>query len=186
MYIKVIPDLAKISKKWTKVKEHNFSTYKHEAHKVYANTLRNLLTSEKKLVNMVEQERAEMYPSDTEEEAEEEMYEDEHDVTPDDTAKQASAKNEPESKQITETPKDEPFPVESILKQSTPKKMRQSLLIENGDIPMEMERLENLKRCHEELMNAHQVFIDKAEAYKAAKKKVPFANTPIFIKNHRP
>ena len=73
MYIKVIPDLAKISKKWTKVKEHNFSTYKHEAHKVYANTLRNLLTSEKKLVNMVEQERAEMYPSDTEEEAEEEM-----------------------------------------------------------------------------------------------------------------
>ena len=98
MYIKVIPDLAKISKKWTKVKEHNFSTYKHEAQKVYANTLRNLLTSEKKLVNMVEQERAEMYPSDTEEEAEEEMYEDEHDVTPDDTAKQASAKNEPESK----------------------------------------------------------------------------------------
>lgn len=186
LYLAVLPEIAKLSNKWNKVKEANFSTHKNEAHKVYASTLRNLIQSEKKLKNMVEETRADMYPSDTEEEAEEELYEDNHDDGPDETARQTSAANEQASKQIIDTPRPDAFPIESILKNQNEKKSRDGLLVENGDVPMDMQKFENLKRCHTDLLNAYETFRQKAELYRAAKNQLPCAITPVYIKNMRP
>lgn len=140
LYLAVLPDLKKLSKKWKRVRASNFSTHKNEAHSVYATTLRNLISSQKKLKNMVEESRAEMNQSVTEEEAEEELYEDQHDGDQDETAKQASAPNEPASKQIMNTPHGDGFPIDSILKSPNEKKARQSLLVEHGDISLEMQK----------------------------------------------
>ena len=80
LYISVLKELAKLLPRWSKVNEDNFSTHHWDAHAAYATTLRNLLITKHKLNAMVEEARADLEQTESDEEAEEELIEDFHEV----------------------------------------------------------------------------------------------------------
>ena len=44
-YLKILPEMHKLDRKWEKVSEKNLSAYKYLAHQYYCDTIRNLLNT---------------------------------------------------------------------------------------------------------------------------------------------
>ena len=53
LYLEVLPFLAKIDVKWSKVDADNFFPSKYKAHAAFAGTMRNMLSSRRELSNWI-------------------------------------------------------------------------------------------------------------------------------------
>ena len=71
----VLPEIQKLIPRWSAVTNENFSTHKWEMHKSYADVLRSLLDTDKKLKQMVSEARDDKLVTDSGEGAEDEHIE---------------------------------------------------------------------------------------------------------------
>ena len=182
-YLNVLHYTSQLIPKWSKVNKDNFSTHNFEAHKTYAHTLRNLLSSNKMLKEMLEDARTGMDSSDIGEGPEKEDVEiDHHDSTQIKEKPIVVGGRLPVNHEY-ETPNLDTIDPDTILRKPGEKRPRTDLMIDDGEHPIKIQRLEELERAHSELINAHDAFQNAAAHYKALKASIPFINSPNFIKS---
>lgn len=182
VYLDILPKLKVLLSKWKTVNADNFNPNKWEMHENYQTTVRNLLQSKKKLDAMVNEEVKNMAQSISDEEAEEEMIEDEQDhIIP--QAGMIDNFKEQSYEKMTDAAPINAIQVDSILRKTGEKRPRSELLIAPGDISLKRQRIEDLECAHDELEEAHAIFIDKVRAYRTIKANIKFVNTPVYIKN---
>ena len=60
----ILPWLAEIDNRWSKVNKHNYDLAKYKKHSSYAYTVGNLLKSKQQLDDMIKQKQAEVTDND--------------------------------------------------------------------------------------------------------------------------
>ena len=170
--------------RWKQVTDQNFSTHNYEMHKAYADVLRSLLDSSKKLKEMVHSIRDAESEYEYEEEGEDEVNEaaQNDNKTEQQSQMQNAEHRAPEAPGNVQQLQANDHFVDSILKNAGDKRRGSGQIFDGNEVGLKRQRIDNLRVCYYELLDAHDVYEKKASEYRSIKQGIDFINTPKFLK----
>ena len=123
-----------------------------------------------------------MDPSETEEGAEDEDVEDDHNDLDQIMEKPLVVIGRPPAHQDYDTANPDTIDPDTILRKPGEKRPQMELMPEDGEPPLQRQKLDELEKAYVELNKAHFMFQNASSHFKAVKASIPFINTPVFLK----